>query len=161
MYADSSINSLLISEAYFEKNHLQRSYIKKKPRILIKILRWLSSIHPSSIPCFSCNLGHWGLAQLWLGEGVAPHRSQTAIHTIPTDNSEFSARLICRYLDCGKKPGKPERSHTDTDNMQSPHRKGLSVRWQGWPLHHHVAWHGSCALLNSKCPLVAENSMRH
>lgn len=38
-YHDRCVLDTIISEAYFEKNHLQRSYIKKKTRILIKILR--------------------------------------------------------------------------------------------------------------------------
>lgn len=126
--------TLFISEGYFVNNHLQRLYNRKKKTRTLKNSETMiihpsihSSVCLSSMPCFSCNWGHWALAKLWLGEavtsGVTGHieaKEPFTLYLQTIQSCQFTSYV--GYL---------ERSHTDTDNMQTPNRKGPGPEYWG------------------------------
>ena len=91
------------------------------------------SIHPLSIPLIPWwgRGGNWSLSQWSTGERqgtpwtvrqsiAGPHtetHKDKQPHTLtftPKGNLECPINLTCRFLDCGRKPENPERTHADT-----------------------------------------------
>ena len=82
--------------------------------------------------------GHRARGRVHPGQVASSSQGHTEIHnhtrSLLGTILESPINLTCMFLDSGRKPEYPERTHTYGENMQTPHRKAPARSWTGNPL---------------------------